>query len=88
MIPLILNLDGTGFADIERANKIVYVGQSGKPVQLAVLDKGTSKGRPSVAIRLDLHDGTVIIAETTARLLCTAARAIMAKYPNLFEGGD
>lgn len=86
MIPLILNLDGTGFADIDRAKKVVYVGTAGKPVQLAVLDKGTAKGRPTVAIRLDLHDGTIVIAETTARLLCTAAKAIMAKYPTLFEG--
>jgi hypothetical protein len=53
---------------------------------VAVLDGGMKSGRPSVAIRLDLPDGRTVVAETSARLFCVAARAIMAKHPELFEG--
>jgi hypothetical protein len=27
-----------------------------------------------------------VVAETSARLFCTAAKMIMSKYPDLFEG--
>lgn len=56
------------------------------PIKLAVLDKGMGSGRPSVTIRLDLPDGRVVLTETSARLFCGAARAIMGRYPDLFEG--
>ena len=52
---------------------------------LAVLDKGMGSGRPSVALRIEV-EGKPVIAQTSARLFCTAARAIMVKYPDLFEG--
>ena len=45
-----------------------------------------NRGRPSVALRIDLPDGRHVIAETSARLFCSAARSIMARYPNLFDG--
>lgn len=61
----------------------------GRIAGLAVLDKGTQSGRPSVALRIEVDAGgeaQIIIAQTSARLFCTAAKAIMAKYPDLFEG--
>lgn len=53
---------------------------------VTILDKGMSSGRPSVAIRIELEDGSSLIAQTSARLFCTAAKAFMEKYPDLFEG--
>lgn len=53
---------------------------------MAVLESGMASGRPSVAIRVNLQDGQVVIAQTSARLFAAAARAIMARYPDLFDG--
>jgi hypothetical protein len=45
-----------------------------------VLDGGMESGHPSVAMHLDLPDGgPVVIAEPSARLFCTTAKAIMAR---------
>lgn len=65
--------------------KIVHLGTGARPIELAVLDAGMQSGKPSVVLRIDLPDGTHVVAETSARLLCTAARAINARYPDLFE---
>lgn len=54
-------------------------------IEVVCIDDGMGSGRPSVALRVDLPDGLVLISETSARLFCTAARAIMAKYPELFD---
>lgn len=64
-------------------------------IKVAVLDHGMQSGQPSVAFRIDLDEairvglneegGKVVIAETSARLFCSAAKIIMAKYPNLFK---
>jgi hypothetical protein len=72
--------------DLADDKVVIHLGEGSKPIQVAVLDGGLKSGRPSVAIRTDLPDGTVVIAETTARLFVTAARAVLAKYPDLFEG--
>lgn len=49
-------------------------------LSVAVLPGGMASGRPSVAIRVDLPDGRVLIAETSWALLGAAARAIAARY--------
>lgn len=54
-------------------------------IEVVCIDNGMGSARPSVALRIDLPDGPVVIAETSARLFCTAARAIMGKYPKLFD---
>jgi hypothetical protein len=72
--------------DLKDNPKLVHLGEGAKPLQVAILDGGMSTGRPSISIRADLPDGTIVIAETSARLFCGAARMILAKYPNLFEG--
>jgi hypothetical protein len=54
-------------------------------IEVLVLDGGMSKGHPSVTLHITLGDRH-IIAQTSARLFCTAARMIMARYPDLFEG--
>jgi hypothetical protein len=55
---------------------------------VALLKNGMESGRPSVAFRIDLPDGDVVIAQTSARLFCVAAKAIMARHPELFEGDE
>lgn len=47
---------------------------------IAALADGTVVGRPSVAIRVNLPDGSVVLAQTTLRLLVAAVDAICARY--------
>lgn len=87
MISLTVNLKGFGaWPDITDKERLLLPGPDAPPMQVAVLPNGTAEGRPSVAIRVDLPDGKIMIAETSARLFCTAAKMIMAKHPDLFEG--
>jgi hypothetical protein len=65
---------------------VVHLGNGAPPIQVGVLRAGTSNGHPSVTIRCDLPDGSVVLAETSARLFCLAGRMIMEKYPHLFDG--
>lgn len=85
MIPMTIILDGDNAWPDLKDKDIVHLANGAKPVQVAVLPGGLRSGRPSVALRIDLPDGRVVIAETTARLFVTAARAIMARYPDLFD---
>ncbi len=77
MVPMIkLILDGDGaWPDLEhRAVKQV------SSMSMSVLKHGMSSGRPSVAIRLDLPGGDVVVAETSLRALLTTVDAIVARY--------
>lgn len=85
MIPFTIKLDGDN-AWPELADKeVIHLGQGAPAIQVAVLNGGMASGRPSVAIRVDLPDGRHVIAETSARLFCSAGRAILARYPGLFD---
>lgn len=80
-----LFLDGdNSWSDIQ-GKQIVWLGEGAKPIQVAVLKEGMNSGRPSIAIRIEPGDGKVIVAETSARLFCSVAKAIMARYPTLFD---
>ena len=81
MLSLSITLQEPAFPDLRE--KEVILPES--DIKVAVLDKGMESGRPSVAIRIDLPDGKVVLAETSARLFCTAAKVIMAKHPELFK---
>ena len=77
MIALSVNFDGDGALaglDIEEASQI----------EALILDGGTSSGRPSVTLHLTVGDRH-IVAQTSARLFCTVAKMIEAKYPKLFD---
>lgn len=56
-----------------------------QPMEVAVLNGGMDSGLPSVALRIQLDDGTIILAETSAKLFCTAGRMFEAKYPEIME---
>lgn len=84
MLGLTINLKGDGAAADVPRDKLIHVAGR-KPIQVIVLDGGMASGRPSVALRIDLPDGQVVIAETSARLFCSAGRAIAAAHPKLFD---
>ena len=86
MIPMTIILDGDNAWPELRDKPVIHLGKDAPAIQVAVLDKGMTSGRPSVGLRLDLPDGQHVLAETSARLFCAAAKAIMARYPDLFDG--
>lgn len=86
MIPMTIILDGDSAWPDLQSKPFIHLGNGAPAIEVAVLENGLASGRPSVALRLELPDGQTVVAETTARLFCTAARAIQAKYPDLFEG--
>ena len=85
MTALNINLNGDGAWPDLKDKPVIHLGEGAPPIGLVVLDGGMSSGRPSVALRLELPDGQTVIAEMSARLFCSAAHTIMAKYPKLFE---
>jgi hypothetical protein len=84
MNQLVIKLNGDNAWPDLQDKDVIHIADGGPPIQVAILDHGMTSGRPSVAIRIDIPDGRTIIAETTARLFCNAAKAFMAKYPDLF----
>lgn len=86
MLGLDLNLDGDGaWPDLlGRMDQVVHL-REGTTLRVSVLAGGMTSGKPSIGIRLDLPDGRVVIAETSARLFVTTARAIEARFPGLLE---
>jgi hypothetical protein len=61
---------------------IIHLGNDAPPIGLTVLEGGMASGKPSVAIRLDLPDGRIVVAETSLALLETSIKAIRARYPS------
>lgn len=84
MIAMNIKLDGENAWPELKDKDIIHLANDAPPISVAMLDGGLASGRPSIAIRIDLPDGRTVVAETTARLFCTAARAIMGRYPDLF----
>lgn len=86
MLALSINLEGDGALRDLRLTEA-------HAVEVLVLDGGMSSGKPSVTIHITLPGGIGptakserhIIAQTSARLFCTAAKMIEAKFPDLFE---
>jgi hypothetical protein len=54
-------------------------------IELAVSPHGTASGKPTVLMRITA-EGKSFVVPTTARLFCTMAKMIEARYPDLFEG--
>ena len=70
----------------DNLDKVIHLANDAPPLQVALLDKGMTSGRPSVMLRIDLPDGRVVLAETSLRLFALACRAFASKYPDLFVG--
>lgn len=84
MIPLRVIMDADA-AWPDLADKPVIHLDETALLQVGVLSGGMVSGRPSIAIRFDLPDGRVVIAETSARLFVSAAKLISGKFPDLFD---
>ena len=56
------------------------------PWQLAILEAGCASGAPSIALRMDLADGRVLIAETSLGAWLTATAAFRGAFPEAFKG--
>ncbi len=52
-----------------------------KAMEVALLEGGMASGKPSVMLRLELPDGSVVIAETSLALFMMAADAFEARHP-------
>lgn len=50
------------------------------PIQIGALEGGMVGGRPSVAIRIDLPDGRIVVAETSLRLFQMANAALLGRF--------
>jgi hypothetical protein len=50
------------------------------PISVAALPGGMESGKTSVSIRIDLSDGSTVIAETSLQLFASAAKAFLARY--------
>lgn len=85
MPSLDINLDGdNAWPDLRtKQDNIIHLTDG---MKLCALDGGMSSGKPSVAIRIDLPDGRIVIAETSARLFVMAAAGIVGKWPDVDDG--
>lgn len=71
-----LKLEGEGAWPDLKDKAVKHVTRIG----VSVLPDGMASGRPSVAFRLDLPGGDVVVAETSLRALLTTMDAIVARY--------
>ena len=79
MPEMTINLSGDGcWPDLKKKGFIET--DPTKPIQLAALPAGMVSGKPSVSIRMDLPDGTVVIGETSVKLFQMAAAALTGRF--------
>lgn len=80
-----INLDGDNAWPDLRANldKIIHITEG---MRACALDGGMASGKPSVCFRIDLPDGRIVLAETSARLFVMAAAAIVGRWPDVDDG--
>jgi hypothetical protein len=78
MISLTVNMEGDG------ALKGIGHVEEADSIEVLVLDGGMDSGKPSVTLHFTV-DGRHTIAQTSARLFCTAAKVIEARYSDLFD---
>ena len=82
MPSMTINFEGDGAWPDLNSKEVIPIEEN---IEVLVLDRGMTSGKPSVAFRFNLSDGRVVVAQTSAQLFCTAARAITARYPELFD---
>lgn len=84
MIGMSIILDGdNAWPDLRDKPDVHHV----RGMSVAALAGGMTSGMPSVCFRIDLPDGSTVLAETSGRLFITAARAIAARFPELEADG-
>jgi hypothetical protein len=86
MIHVILDGDYC-WPDLRQKEKVYHLASGAPPIQVAALEAGMTSGRPSVSIRLDLDQDTVVVAETSLRMFLAVAEALKARYGDPHSGG-
>lgn len=71
-------LDGDNAWDDLQGKEIIHL--QDVVWEMAALPGGMSSGKPSVALRLDLPDGKVLVAETSLLALLSAVNAFVARH--------
>jgi hypothetical protein len=89
MPAIIIYLDGDGcWPDLKGkvgTDQVIHLGNGAPPIGFALFEIGTTSGKPSVTIRIDLPDGRTVLAETTLALLLNAARLFDTKCPGALD---
>jgi len=89
MPALTLHLNGDGLwpelAEKLGTDALIHLSNDAT-IHVGVLPAGMASGLPSVALRIDLPDGRILVAETSARLFVNADRAIAIRYPEVDRG--
>ncbi len=75
-------LDEPAWPDLaDKAARLTWLsGNDDPPIQIGALQGGMVGGRPSVAIRIDLPDGRIVVAETSLRLFQMANAALLGRF--------
>lgn len=75
-------LDEPTWPDLEaKADRLTWLTENERePIQIGALEGGMIDGRPSVAIRIDLPDGRIVVAETSLRLFQVANAALLGRF--------
>lgn len=81
MIGLDLILDGDGALAEYAAHPEKL--EKAEGVKLVFLDHGMQSGLPSLMVCLVKANGRLVYSEISARLFTTAARAVLAKWPEI-----
>ena len=79
LIPLAIELDGDGcWPDLDA---VIDAGKyhEGRLEAVALLKNGTESGKHTVTFRVDMPDGSVVVAQTTLALLVMATRGMKAR---------
>lgn len=74
-------LDEPAWPDLaEHPERLIWLSNDEPPIQIGALEAGMTSGRPSVAIRIDLPDGRIVVAETSLRLFQMANAALLGRF--------
>jgi hypothetical protein len=77
-----LKLEGDGaFPDLaDKMDRVIHLTEE---FTIAALERGMVSGRPSIVIRIDLPDGSVVLQETSVRVFLAAAAGIRGRFPDV-----
>ena len=82
VIKLLLDGDGAFKDLVGREANVIHLTS---PFTVAVLDGGMESGAPSLAIRLDLPDGRVVVQETSLGAWLMVTAGLRGEFPEAFQ---
>lgn len=79
-------LDGDNcWPELRGKDNLIWMGNDSPPIQIAALPGGMESGKTSLAIRLDLPDGSTVCAEMSLALFQAANIAFTARFGHQME---